>query len=101
MLSAQSNVRSVIENIDVWANQLLFERKEGKKENLIQLEDHVDRVRKRYEQVQQSAQEIEQMLENNYRLYSNIPLEEPKQITDELVSHINRFTFRDFNFYKF
>lgn len=78
-------MRQVLENIDLWAYQLLFERKEGKKENLLQLDDHDDRVRKRYEQVEQSAKEVATMLDHNYKLYSNIPIEQPKSVTEEQV----------------
>lgn len=85
VLDAQSNVKRVLENIDVWKNQLLFERKEGKKENLLQLDDHDERIRKRYEQVGQSAKEMSLMLQNNYKLYSNIPIVEVVPPIDEQV----------------
>lgn len=70
--------------MEAWSLQLLFERKDGKPEQLLQLDDHSERINKRYDLVMQSARDIGIMLENNYRLYSNIPLEEVKILTEEV-----------------
>lgn len=81
----QTNVKKALANIDVWANQELFERKDGKKENLIQLDDYTERVQKRYDQVRQSARELEHVVQQNYKLFANIPL-------DEDLSDVNMYS---------
>lgn len=74
VLQAQLNVKNVIANMEVYMYQLMFERKDGKKENLIALEDHDERVQRRYDMVRASSKEIETMIDNNYKIFSNIPL---------------------------
>lgn len=92
VLTAQGNVKTALANIDIWANQSLFERKEGKKENLLQMDDYEERIQKRYDLVKQSARELQAIVDNNYKLFANIPLEvEAKTEEVRLYSRCNSF----------
>ncbi|XP_050294546.1 dynein beta chain, ciliary-like [Anthonomus grandis grandis] len=71
----QCNVANLIAGINVWAKQLLFERKDGKKENLLYLEDRVDRLQKRQDQVTASSVELERIIKENYELFFKVPME--------------------------
>lgn len=78
IIQAQRNVTEAISNMNVWSNVPLFERKEGKLDNLLQLDDRAERVQRRYELIEASSAVLETLLEHNYRLYFNLP--EPEVI---------------------
>lgn len=84
----QNNVTSLIESIDAWALVPLFERKDGKKENLLNIEDRAERIQRRYEQIEQTSRKFSSLLEENYKLFFNIPLEDPDAIQ---VYYYSRF----------
>lgn len=69
----QKNLETVEATLDSWVEIPLFERREGKKENLLYLEDRSERVTKRFTQIENSYEEIKRLLELNYRLFFNIP----------------------------
>ncbi|XP_060520898.1 dynein beta chain, ciliary-like [Cylas formicarius] len=73
---AQKNVKNLIAGIKVWVQQPLFERKDGRKENLIYLEDRIEKIQKRKEQVTASSCELERVIKENYELFFNEPFEE-------------------------
>ncbi|KAL1512674.1 hypothetical protein ABEB36_002231 [Hypothenemus hampei] len=75
---AQANVATLMANMNVWAQQLIFERKDGKKENLLYLDDRTDRLQKRQEQVTASSEELERVIKENYQLFLNEPFESEK-----------------------
>lgn len=62
-----------IANIEVWSKVPLFERKEGKLDNLLQLDDRAERVQRRYELIEATSTSLETLLEQNYRLFFNLP----------------------------
>lgn len=74
---AQNNVKDLLQSINVWANQPLFERKEGKKENLIGLEDRVERIQKRKELVTACSNDLHRILDENCILFLKAPIEDP------------------------
>lgn len=67
---------NLVAGINAWGQQLLFERKDGKKENLLYLEDRVERLQKRHDQVAASSVELERVVKENYQLFFNEPMEE-------------------------
>ncbi|XP_030760043.1 dynein beta chain, ciliary-like isoform X2 [Sitophilus oryzae] len=71
---AQLNVKNLLVNINTWAQQPLFERKDGKKENLLQLDDRAERLQRRKDQVVASAAELERTVADNYHLLFNVPV---------------------------
>lgn len=73
VIQAQRNVTEAIANIEVWSKVPLFERKEGKLESLIHLEDRAERVQRRYELIEATSASLGTLLEQNYRLFFNLP----------------------------
>lgn len=69
---------NLVAGINAWGQQLLFERKDGKKENLLYLEDRAERLQKRHDQVAASSVELELVVKENYELFFNEPMEEPE-----------------------
>lgn len=72
---AQANVVNFTAGIKAWSEQLLFERKDGKKENLLFLEDRSERLQKRQDQVIASSAELERIIAENYELFFREPME--------------------------
>lgn len=84
VLHAQKNVNTLITNIEVWSHEPLYERKDGKRESILGLDDRQERVNRRYELLAASAEEIKRVLDINYKLFFNIPLpEEPSEEEEE------------------
>ncbi|XP_076257481.1 dynein beta chain, ciliary-like [Rhynchophorus ferrugineus] len=73
---AQANVKNLLSDINTWAQQPLFERKDCKKENLLQLDDRAERLQKRKDQVIASSAELVRVIDENYLLFFNEPKEE-------------------------
>lgn len=87
---AQTNVGNLINDIQTWANQPLYERKEGKKENLLGLEDRTERIQKRKELVTNCSNELQRIVKANCVLFLNMLFEEkppePEELTDAETS---------------
>ncbi|KAJ8925640.1 hypothetical protein NQ315_009485 [Exocentrus adspersus] len=75
---AQGNVKNLFNSIQGWALQPLYERKDGKKENLICLEDRQERLQKRYDTIKACSNELERVIEENYFLFFNEPMKPPE-----------------------
>lgn len=73
MVRAQRNVSEAVANIEIWSKVPLFERKEGKMDNLLYLEDRFERVQRRYELIEATSASLSTLLEENYRLFFNLP----------------------------
>lgn len=79
VMSAQKNVNQLTADIESWSELPLFERKDGKKENLLGIEDRVERAQKRYEQIKLTSATVAAILEENFRLFFDIPPPEPEE----------------------
>lgn len=92
VVHAQRNVSEAIANIEVWNKVPLFERKEGKLDNLLYLEDRTERVQRRYELIEATSTTLGLLLEENYRLFFNLPdpevvdVSSPEEVIVFLVS---------------
>lgn len=82
---AQRNVKDLLSNILTWANQPLYERKEGKKENLLCLDDRAERIQKRVDIVSSCSNELQRIVKDNCVLFLNKSLEEKPPETEELT----------------
>lgn len=83
VLRAQQNVRTMVANIEVWSREPLYERKDGKREMILGLDDRTERVNKRYELIAATNEEVKKVLDTNYKLYFNIPIPEDENVGDE------------------
>lgn len=77
VVRAQQNIKELETTIETWSTLPLFERRDGKKENLLNIDDRTERIQRRYEQIEQTSKSIASLLEENYKLFFNIPLIEP------------------------
>ena len=59
---AKSNVEQLQKIMSTWSKCPLFERKEGKNESLLNLDDRDERLRKRYEEINQAGDKIHGLL---------------------------------------
>ncbi|XP_045488493.1 dynein beta chain, ciliary [Pieris rapae] len=70
MSRIQDNLKEIKAVLKTWSTQPLFERKEGKKDTLLNLEDRKERTTKRYSDIQTSAACIKTLLDENMHLFS-------------------------------
>ncbi|KAF5274393.1 hypothetical protein FQA39_LY07273 [Lamprigera yunnana] len=82
---AQANIESVTNDILKWKMEPLYERKEGNKKTLLQTDDRNDRLRKRYELITHSSDELRKKVKENYYLFLNLPepAEKPEEVLEE------------------
>ncbi|KAK9702182.1 Dynein heavy chain region D6 P-loop domain [Popillia japonica] len=83
VLRGQQNVRTLLLNIEDWSREPLYERKDGKNELTIGLEDRTERVNKRYELVAAAAEEVQRVLNLNYKLFNNFPIPEDNIVEED------------------
>lgn len=77
----QQNLSDIVGSLNSWVKVPLFERRDGKKENLLYIEDRNDRASKRYDQIAKCNEKINILLKENYRLF----LDNPEKIEEKLV----------------
>ncbi|XP_049878702.1 dynein beta chain, ciliary [Pectinophora gossypiella] len=70
MSKIQENLKDMKSVMKVWATQPLFERKEGKKDTLLNLEDRQERTNKRYTDIVSTADRIKELLKENMELFN-------------------------------
>ncbi|XP_038207715.1 dynein beta chain, ciliary [Zerene cesonia] len=70
MSKIQDNLQEIREIMKTWSSQPLFERKEGKKDTLMNLEDRKERSNRRYTDIQNTAERIRILLDENMQLFS-------------------------------
>ncbi|KAF2900340.1 hypothetical protein ILUMI_05842 [Ignelater luminosus] len=73
VLQAQANIAKLLDEMHAWGSEPLFERKEGNKKALLQTDDRTERVHKRYDLVSASSKKAQEAIEENYRLFFDIP----------------------------
>ncbi|XP_058960986.2 dynein beta chain, ciliary-like [Pocillopora verrucosa] len=67
--AAKNNVESMGQLMTKWCEAPLYERKEGKKEGLLNLEDSEANLNKRYTLIQQAGEKIHELMKNNLELF--------------------------------
>ena len=60
--NTKDNVEQIQKIMSTWSKVPLFERKEGKNESLLNLEDRPERLKKRYDEIAQAGQKIHGLL---------------------------------------
>ena len=61
----KDNVEQIQKVMATWTKLPLFERKEGKNETLLNIDDRDDRLRKRYEEIAKAGEQIHNLLKDN------------------------------------
>lgn len=69
VVSTKDNVEQIQKIMATWSKQPLFERKEGKHETLLNLDDREDRLNKRYTEIREAGDKIHKLLEENRELF--------------------------------
>lgn len=69
MSKIQDNLAEMKTSLSLWSNKPLFERKDGKKDTLLNLEDKKDRANKRYEDIKETVARIRELLDENKQLF--------------------------------
>lgn len=65
----KNNVEEIQKVMSTWSKAPLFVRKEGKNETLLQLDDREDRLKKRYGEVEQAGEKIQNLLKENLAFF--------------------------------
>ncbi|XP_054276549.1 dynein beta chain, ciliary [Macrosteles quadrilineatus] len=81
----QVNVQQMEAVMSTWRKHPLFERKDGKKDTLLFIEERADRAAKRYAEIGVAANEIHQLLKENCTLFNMDSNLEGKQWLDYVV----------------
>lgn len=66
---SQENLTEIKNILIPFARQSLFERKDGKKNTLLNIEDRAERIAKKYEDIKQAAEKIRVLLNQNMVLF--------------------------------
>ncbi|CAH0405196.1 unnamed protein product [Chilo suppressalis] len=88
MSKIQENLREIKTVMKEWASLPLFERKEGKKDTLLNLEDRTEKKSHRYTAIKCSAERIETLLKENMELF-NMQENQDSEIWRNYVSFID------------
>ncbi|KAL4716976.1 hypothetical protein ACJJTC_012787 [Scirpophaga incertulas] len=70
MSKVQENLRKIKSILEEWSSQPLFERKNGKKDTLLNLDDRTDRVNHRYTKIKQSDERVRVLVKKNMFLFN-------------------------------
>ncbi|XP_028172090.1 dynein beta chain, ciliary-like [Ostrinia furnacalis] len=70
MSKIQENLKEIKAVMREWATKPLFERKEGKKDTLLNLEDRQERKEQRYSDINNTADRIRELLQENMELFN-------------------------------
>lgn len=73
---AQTNIENILKAVRNWCNQPLYERKDGKKEQLLNMEDRTERIQKRTELVTTCSNNLQRILKENCILLLKMSLDE-------------------------
>lgn len=63
--NTKNNVEQIQKIMATWTKVSLFERKEGKNESLLNLDDRDERLRKRYEEISKAGEQVHVLLKEN------------------------------------
>lgn len=69
MQNIQGNLSEIRDIMSLWAKQPLFERKDGKKDAVLCLDEKTDRIGKRYAEIKAVSEKIQTLLEENLKLF--------------------------------
>ncbi|KAL3316100.1 Dynein heavy chain 9, axonemal [Cichlidogyrus casuarinus] len=69
IVKTQDNVELIKKIMATWSKTSLFDRKEGKRESLLNLDDRKDRIAKRYNEVTDAGKRVMDLLVENMGLY--------------------------------
>ena len=64
---SKDNVENISKIMATWSKTPLFERKEGKNESLLNMDDRDDRLKKRYGEVEEAGNQIHKLLAVSFR----------------------------------
>ena len=79
---AQENIEKLLKTMYEWAMIPVLDRKDFKDENLLAIGERKDRFAKRYSEIEQAAEEIKRVLDENYKLFFDL-LPESEYAKDE------------------
>jgi dynein heavy chain, axonemal len=82
----KSNVDNIKESIRSWGTIPLYERKDGAKTTLLNLDDRSTKIPKRMQDCAATKNYIEQVMDENFRLFFKLPIKsEEESVTEDEV----------------
>lgn len=72
LFRAQNNLKNIMNNMYTWAMIPVIYRKDTRDENLLSLIDKDDRFAERFAEIESTAEQLEQILKENYKLFFDL-----------------------------
>ncbi|XP_015433748.1 PREDICTED: dynein beta chain, ciliary-like [Dufourea novaeangliae] len=69
---AQDNLKNIMDRLYTWAMMPVLYRKDARDENLLSIADKDDRFEDRFTEIEETAEELKRVLEENYKLFFNL-----------------------------
>ncbi|XP_076647351.1 dynein beta chain, ciliary-like [Halictus rubicundus] len=69
---AQDNLKYVMDRLYLWAMAPVLYRKDARDEHLLSIADKDDRFEERFAEIEETAQELNRILDENYKLFFNL-----------------------------
>ncbi|XP_076749597.1 dynein beta chain, ciliary-like [Xylocopa sonorina] len=69
---AQENLKNILDRMYAWAMMPIIYRKDAKDDNLIALTDKDDRFSERFAEIEATAEQLKQILKENYKLFFDL-----------------------------
>lgn len=82
MMQAQKNVDKIVANLRAWGSQPMFQRYEGGLTNLMKPDDFPGMIIRRQSSCFESKQLIDEMMDENFRLFFNLRLKPQNKKTE-------------------
>lgn len=94
MQKTQLNLTEIRNVMSVWAKIPLFERKDGKKDAVLCLDERADRITRRYADIQDAAKIVHELLDENVKQF-NMTERQDTQIWQDYVTFIDNIVYEN------
>ncbi|XP_070518395.1 dynein beta chain, ciliary [Cardiocondyla obscurior] len=90
---AQENINTLLRITYSWAMSPILERKDLKNENLLAMGEREENLQKRYNQIEHTNQELNRVLDENYKLFFNLLPDSLYEIDENELNKSNSYLF--------
>ena len=102
------NIENILKSIEIWGSQPMYQRKDNNAKALLNIEDRSLKFKRRTIEVINSKFLIEYAMEENYRLFNDLPLQRPmeessvgkERLRKTVMRHLEMSSPRDTSSYR-
>ncbi|KOC63491.1 Dynein beta chain, ciliary [Habropoda laboriosa] len=69
---AQNNLKNILDRLYAWAMMPVIYRKDARDDNVLSVVDKIDRFSERYAEIEATAEQLESILKENYKLFFDL-----------------------------